>query len=257
MNINQIVLNLGEGHGLQTRRLSPPGRARSPGLVRTEEGGPNRSQSAQALGPADRDQLSQGLAARVATVERQQKVELSYGIRVVDQVMEEIDSKLRGARLDLFELVKIFPPYPQNSEERADLLNSYRSLRLQIDKLTFPPESDMATRILGGVKDGFLPLDFRGFQVDSGPAGLALVRPQIPIKDEELPALIDDLDRASGVIKERRTNLRIAAAATFNQEDGDETFYVNMSLEARDQLAAFDATLGRPETGIHNDLLYV
>ena len=260
MNSNQIALNVGGGYGLQ-RRLPPPGLARSPGLTPTAgpEDGPDHTESTQTTGLAKEDQLSKGFG-RVATVEWQQKVELSYSIGVADRVMGEIDEKLQEAKRDLIEIVKMFPPYPHGSEERTELLNSYRSLRLQIDKLTFPPENGMAAQILGGAQDGSLPSEFRGFQVDSGSAGLDLVVSQVPVddlEDEEIPALIGDLERASGVLRERRMSLQITAAATFNKESGEETFYVNLSLEAREQLAAFDATMGRPETGIHNDLPHI
>ena len=258
MNSNQIALNLEGGYGLQ-RRLSSSGSARSPGSVQTTrpEEVPGRGDYSRIKGLAGEDQLSKGLVGRVATVEWQQKVELSSSIGVADQVMGEIYESLQEAKRDLSEIIKIFPPYPHGSEERAELLNSYRSLRLQIDKMVFPPENDMAAQILGGDKDGSLPLEFQGFRVDSGSAGLDLVVPQVSVdgpEDKEIPALIDDLERASGVLKERRMNLRITAAATFNQESGEEAFYVNLSFETRERLAAFDATLGRPETGIHNDL---
>ena len=255
MDSNQIALNVGSGQGLQ-RRMPPPGLARSPGLAQSVDGF-DRLQNAPA-GLAEGDQLSKGLVGRVATVEWQQKVELSQSIGVADQAMGEIDDQLQEAKRGLIEIVKMFPPYPHGSEERAEFLNSYHSLRLQVDNLIFPPEYDMAAQILGGRdQDESLPSEFRGFQVDSGSSGLNLMVPKVPVddlKDEEIPAVIADLERASGVLKERRMSLQLTASTTFSREGGEESSYVSLSLESREQLATIDATLGRPETGIHSDL---
>ena len=160
----------------------------------------------------------------------------------------------------MIEMTKMFPPYPHGSEERAEFLNSYRSLRLQIDQLTFPPESDLASQIMGGAgsaDDAGLPVELQGFQVNSGKEGLDLLIPSVPVnemEDAEFMPVIEDLDRASALLHERRMDLRDTISAMFNKDgNGDEALYVKLSLELKEQLSAFDATMGREKTGLHND----
>ena len=255
MNSNQIALNVLSGQGVQ-RRMSAPGLARSPGLSRAV-GGEENYVPTQATS-AERDQLSKNSVGRVATLEWQQKYELTQNIGVADQAMREIDGRLQEAKDDLTEIVKMYPPYPHGSEERAEFLNSYHSLRMQVDNLIFPPEYDLAAQILGGEEPSdSLPLEFRGLQVDTGSSGLDLMVLKGAVDDltdEEIPAVIDDLERASGVVKERRKSLQASASVAFDKSEEDESLYAELSLEIGDSLAATDVTLGRPETGIHKDL---
>ncbi|MBN2809599.1 MAG: hypothetical protein JXR80_08930 [Deltaproteobacteria bacterium] len=260
MDSNLIALSVGSGQGLQ-QRMATPGLARSPGAQQTVEAGSvsKRSQGTPTGAVVDGDQLSPSLVGRAATLEWQQEVELAQNIGVADQVMGEIDDQLQKARQDLSEIVKMFPPYPHGSEERAEFLNSYRSLRLQIDDLVIPPEYDLSAQILGGeLPSASLPAELNGLQVDSGSSGLGLMVPEVPVEDladEDLAPVIADLERASGVLKERRLGLQAAAVALFDKAGGDEALYADLSLEAKGGLAAAaDATIGRPETGIHNDL---
>ena len=257
MNSNLIALNVGGGQdGL--RRLSPTSLARAPGVEKTE----GLSSNVKPLENLSLDSPKPGVirdrgpVGRVATVEWQQKINLSYGVGVADQAMGEIDEEMQEAKRDLTKIIKMFPPYPHGSEERAELLNSYRSLRLQIDKLTFPPESDLAAQILGGSGDDLLPSELQGFQVSTGKEGLDLVVLQVAVddmEDDELPALIENIDRASALLQERRMDLQDTIGVMFNEDGGDEALYVKLSLELKEQLSAFDATMGREKTGLHND----
>lgn len=257
MNSNLIAPNIGGGQEA-LRRMSSTSLARAPGLGKTE----GVAGDAEPLNKLSLDNPKPGVirdrgpVGRVATAEWQQKINISHGVGVADQAMGEIDEKVNEAKRDLIEMTKMFPPYPHGSEERAELLNSYRSLRLQIDKLTIPPESDLAAQILGGSGDDLLPAELQGFQVSSGKEGLDLVVPQVAVDDLEddmFPALIEDLDRASAALKDQRMNLQVATGGMFKQKDGDEGLFISLSLELREQLGAVDATMGREKTGLHND----
>ncbi len=257
MNISEIVLNVG-GSQEVLRRLSSPGLPRAPGAGKVEKVSIDAMRLESLTGSNSEPGviLDRGPVGRVVTVEWQQKMTLSQSVGVADRAMAEIDEKVNEAKADLVEMTKMFPPYPHGSEERADLLNSYRSLRLQIDKLAFPPESEMAAHILGGSDDDLLPLELKGFQVDSGKDGLDLLVPLVPakeMKDAEFMPVIDDLNRASALLNERRMDLRDTINAIFNKDGDDEESYVKLSLTLKEQLSAFDATMGREKTGLHND----
>ncbi|MCD6429747.1 MAG: hypothetical protein J7L57_00810 [Deltaproteobacteria bacterium] len=257
---NQIAQNFGGSQGLQ-RRMSPTVLARAPSQGETEgvSGEIKRSDSLSVNSSEPGVVRDRGLVGRVATVEWQQRINLSYSVGVADRAMGEIDEKVNEAKRDLVEMTKMFPPYPHGSEERVALLNSYRSLRMQIDKLTIPPESEIAAKILGGsesVGEDGLPVELQGFQVDAGKEGLDLLIPSVLVnemEDDEFGPVIDNLNRAAALLQERRMSLHDTISAIFNQDGGDEALYVKLSLELKEQLSAFDATMGREKTGLHND----
>lgn len=207
------------------------------------------------------DQVSKGVIGRVATPEWQEEVDLAQGVQIADRSMQAIDEELQQAKNDLLKIRKMFPPYPHGSEEREALLNSYQSLRMQIDQLTFPPESDTAAQILGdeaGTENGEPGVG--RFPVNSGAGGLELVELEKTVselEDSELPALIEDLDRASGVLAERRQGLKESAGKVFGKKSGEEQLFAKMSDEVREQLANTSFSLGRSETGVHQDLPFL
>ncbi len=206
------------------------------------------------------DRLSKGVVGRVVTPEWQGKIDLSQGIQIADRAMEAIEERLKQAKSDLTKIHKMFPPYPHGSEERADFLKSYKSLRMQIDKLTIPPESDVAAQILGGKPADGTQSEFVQFPVHSGFGGLELINLDKPIEDlsdDELPALIEDLGRASGVLKERRISLEASVGGIFNQKDGTEVKFAKLSIEVQDKFAAVDISIARPETGVHQELHFL
>ena len=247
MIINPIVTDSGAPQVLE-RRSAPPGLARAPGQqVRAERVAFRGDFSESVSGPESSDQLSKGLGGRVVTPEWQQKIGLSHEIQVADQAMEEIDQELQQAKKDLIEIRKMFPPYPHGSEERAELLNSYRSLRLQIDQLTFPPEVELL-------------LEDSQSSAHSGEGDLALVGLKGPVEeleDSELSALIEDLERASGALYERRMSLEVSSKKIFNQETSEDVVFSKLSVEVQERLAAYDFSMGRPKTGVHQDLPFL
>ena len=260
MHINPVLME--SGGPLQTRRSSwvrsaagsadtDPAKAVRDGVSGKDTQGP---------GFASVDQLSQSPVGRVVTPEWQEKIELAHGVQVADRAMAAIDEKLQAAKSDLTQIHKMFPPYPHGSEERAEFLKSYKSLRVQIDKLTIPPESDTAARILGDTDGGADPPAVGQFPVNSGPDGLDLLQPGKPVddlEDDELPAIIKDLGRASGVLAEQRKNLEKSAARVLNVETGADAAFVDMSNEVKENLAVTDISISRPATGVHHDLPFL
>ena len=108
----------------------------------------------------------------------------------------------------------------------------------------------------GSAGTDMLRAELQGFQVNAGKEGLDLLIPQVPVsemEDDDFGSVIDDLDRVSALIQERRMGLHDTISAIFNQDGGDEALYVKLSLELKEQLGAFDATMGREKTGFHND----
>jgi len=206
------------------------------------------------------DQISKGLVGRIATPEWQGKIDLAQGVQIADRSMQAIDEKLQQAKDDLTRIHKMFPPYPHGSEEREALLNSYKSLRMQIDQLTFPPESDTAAQILGGERDSEKKSEVGQFPVHPGTGGLDLAELKTPVselEDSELPALVEDLERASGVLNERRQGLEKSADKILKQKSGDEVVFAKLSSEIQGKLALLDNPMGRPKTGVHQDLPFL
>lgn len=256
MNINPILMESG-GQALERRS----GWMRSTESMESGAGKANREGTSvgteNATGFDFTDQLSKGLVGQVATPEWQGKVDLAQGVQIADRAMEVIEERLQQAKSDLAEIHKMFPPYPHGSRERAEFLNSYKSLRMQIDRLVFPPESDVASKIMGGMDPGKIPPEVGQFPVNSGHGGLGLLQPGKlvdDLKDYELPEIIEDLERASGVLYERRMSLEASAGKIFNQESGEEIVFTRLSLEVQEKFASFEITIGRPKTGIHQDL---
>ncbi|HDS15792.1 MAG TPA: hypothetical protein ENN66_04120 [Proteobacteria bacterium] len=206
---------------------------------------------------SDSDRLVRSAVGRVATREWRENVELSYGVRGADQAMVEIGERLGEAKADLTKIVKMFPPYPRDSDERVELLNSYRSLRAQIDRLTFPPDNESAAQIMNG--SDLLPVDYQGFAVVPGEEGLALMEPAAPLnelEDDELVPLIDDLTRAEAILADRRLTLQKTLSGGDGSES-DASLYDEMSLRVGKRIGEVAFSLGRQETGMHVDLLYI
>ena len=258
MIVNPIIME-GGGQVLERRPTSPGMVSRvSSGQGRVDGVSPEMGVSEITSRFESSDQLSKGLGGRVVTPEWQQKIGLSHGVQVADQAMGEIDQKLQQAKADLMEIHKMFPPYPHGSEERAELLNSYKSLRLQIDQLTFPPDSDSASMIMGNppVVEGEPLPEVGQFPVYSGLGGLELFELNgsvEDIKDSELPAVIENLEQASEVLSERRTSLEVSFRK-INQDTGEDAEIFKLSYETQEQLAAYKFSMGRSETGVHQDL---
>ncbi|MBN2706341.1 MAG: hypothetical protein JXR89_07875 [Deltaproteobacteria bacterium] len=248
MNTVNTAASLNSGYGLQ-RRPSP---ARSPGAESAAAAGETADASNFAT-ESGADQVVRGALGRVANRQWQENVNLAYGVRGADQAMAEIGNRLEEAKEDLTKIVKMFPPYPRDSRERTELLNSYRSLRAQVDQLTFPPENELAAQIMEGDGAGKLPADLRGFAVGSGEAGLAL--PELPaepeaLADAELEPLLADLERSGKILAEKRQGLREAAS----DSPGEEAEVDALGRRVGAELVEAGLPMARSQTGIHAEL---
>lgn len=210
MNTLNTAQSLGAAaYGLEKRPVSSVA-ARSPsaGLPSESGGGiENRDSEGQLV--------NWTTGTQAATAKLQENAELSYGVRDADQAMGEIGDRLAEAKADLTKIVKMFPPFPLESRERSELLNSYRSLRAQIDRLTFPPEKKVAAQILQGDSSGGLPEELQGFSVVSGESGLGIKEPPADLEklaDAELEPIINTLGNAEEVLFSKRQSLREAVA---------------------------------------------
>jgi len=262
MITNPIIMDSG-GRMLERRtdllRVEHGGSTGVENVGSVRDGIATAADSASGFGSAG--QLNKGIVGRILTPEWQGKIDLSQGIQIADQAMEAIEERLKQAKSDLTKIHKMFPPYPHGSEERADFLKSYKSLRMQIDKLTIPPENDISAQILGGKPVGDqVKSEVGQFPVHSGPEGLELIdigKPIEDLSDDELPVLIADLGRASGVLYERRASLEESAGKIFNQKDGTEVEFINLSIEVKEKFATVDTSIVRSETGVHQELPFL
>jgi hypothetical protein len=64
---------------------------------------------------------------------------LAKSIRASDRALQAVSKTAVQMREQLDTIVKNYPPFPQDSVQRKELLMSYVSLRKEIEKMTFPP----------------------------------------------------------------------------------------------------------------------
>ena len=265
MNSSQMSVNAGDSLGL-SRRLPAAASARSsgsrqkPGLEKVGADPVGSGQFLEAKPDEEKtleinDRLEKGPAGRAATAEWRKKAEISQGIEKADQALADINEELKKAKEDLTRIVKMYPPYPQGSKERAKLLSSYLGLRKQIEKLTVPPDNDVVAEILGGQDGEKERHKLAGLKVDAGPDALGLVISGGELQDRDLPPLIENLADAEKALLEKRAALKVCAAEFFGLDDreSDQALSV-LSAETREQLASQTNGLGRSSSGIHREL---
>lgn len=64
---------------------------------------------------------------------------VAKGIRETDGALQQASGLIDQMKTRLEKVIKNFPPFSADSQDRRDLLMSYSSLRKEILKLTFPP----------------------------------------------------------------------------------------------------------------------
>ncbi len=82
-------------------------------------------------------------------------------IHQVDTTMENIEGQIDHMKDRLLRIVKHYPPFPPDSQERSDFLKSFTTMRRLIERLTFP-------RVEG---DGAPPMKAAPPPVDETPGG--------------------------------------------------------------------------------------
>jgi hypothetical protein len=142
--------------------------------------------------------------------------QLSKSIRVADQTMGRIEDFIDKMKQNLVTHLKNFPPFLQGSEERIELLKIFNSFRKQIDRLTFPPEDQLAGQIMGNDSkadntDAPLTIDgdiqIRRQPVHTGENGLDIPPLPLDADDETIQEGIQQLDAAQAALRQRRSDL--------------------------------------------------
>jgi hypothetical protein len=172
-------------------------------------------------------------------------------IRVADAAMKTIGNYIGRMKEQLDAIiVKNYPPFPPDSEERIKILRSYSAFRREIDALTIPPIDDGAAMIMAdrgvvphpGNQDALIP----SRPVHAGPGGLDIPVLADTAGDAEVSAARKSLDAAQAKLVERRAALRNDAAGLAGATDMTETTAERKSAElgrtlAQDPAATFTA----------------
>lgn len=74
--------------------------------------------------------------------QKEQGNEVAKTVRQLDSVLENVD-KMRS---NLTQIVKMYPPYPHDSSERAKILSEVSGLRQLTEQLTIPPPYDVLVK---------------------------------------------------------------------------------------------------------------
>lgn len=64
---------------------------------------------------------------------------VAKSVREANATLVTVTGHINGMKAALDKIVKNFPPFTADSKERAELLMSYRAIRKEIEKMTFPP----------------------------------------------------------------------------------------------------------------------
>lgn len=68
-----------------------------------------------------------------------EKNQIAKSIRTASDSLATVSEVIGGMKENLGKIIKNYPPFPQDSAERKELLMSYISLRKEILNMTFPP----------------------------------------------------------------------------------------------------------------------
>lgn len=91
----------------------------------------------RADGPASKNSPSVDVAANFTAL--QQTKEQSNQVAQTVRQLEGVSSNIDKMTENLTQIVKMYPPYPKDSSQRAQLLNEVAGLRKLTDQLTVPP----------------------------------------------------------------------------------------------------------------------
>jgi hypothetical protein len=125
-------------------------------------------------------------------------------VRHTDAVLEKAGNQVSLMKKSLDSIIKNFPPFPIDSQERADLLKSYIALRKEIEKLSIPQPLDVATPALNQMFNDLF--DHKGNLKVAGAFDLPETIPQ-NASDRQIIGVIDKLDTAKMQIDRGRVEL--------------------------------------------------
>lgn len=103
--------------------------------------------SPQELKQPVQDSVTVAVPASTKSLERLESVtnelnQVAKQVRATDSALQEKHSLVSQMKVELNKIVKNYPPFPSGSDERKEILMSYRSLRQFIEKLIVPPPPD-------------------------------------------------------------------------------------------------------------------
>ncbi len=104
----------------------------------------------------------------------------------------------------LYQIVKMYPPYPPGAADRVRFLRSFSGLRRQIDQMTIPPVSRWQ-----GPQPGVTPAPKQSAEVSSAAQQPGLNLPALSgnASDEEIRAAMEQIDRTIGQIAAQQDRL--------------------------------------------------
>lgn len=139
-------------------------------------------------------------------------------IRSVDETMQQIGQNLDGMKQAVEIILKSYPPFPADSNERITRLRQFSALRKMIDQLTFPPKeedslavilSDRQNQPASGDREYMPPPGskkpvFHQQQVHPGEQGLNLPDLAMDASEDDLADAMERLTAASNILESKR-----------------------------------------------------
>lgn len=144
-------------------------------------------------------QRSSSTLGKLDSVTEERNV-FAKSIRESDKALQEVSKTTVQMKERLDTIVKNYPPFPQDSVQRKELLMSYVSLRKEIEKMTFPPPPEPAYEANSKLWD---KLDFGDTQK------LADAIPELTetAEDSQVRRAVNSLDELQTTIGEGRKEL--------------------------------------------------
>jgi hypothetical protein len=151
-----------------------------------------------------------------------QQNRVAVQIRQDGQQLDQAGQLLGQMKHELYQITKIYPPYPLDEPARVKFLRSFMGLRQQIDSLTIPPPSKWNGQNFGVAADQSardIPRQ-TGDQVPVRQSGSFAV-PALPdhASDAEVKAAADQISKVQADIVSRR-NALADQADRINQTEG-------------------------------------
>ena len=130
---------------------------------------------------------------------------VAKSIRSTDNTMQIVEKYVDDMKNQLEEIVKNYPPFPQDSQERITNLRNYSSIRKLIDRLTIPPREDFMHEIMTGQNT---------FQ-EKIPGINGMNIPELAPRntDKEISASLKKLEKVKAALQQNRKDLKNEADA--------------------------------------------
>jgi hypothetical protein len=163
--------------------------------------------------------------------------DVAQKIRTTDSGMNKIISYLDEMKAQLEKIVKNYPPFPADSEDRKKLLTSFTSLRRQIEQLTLPHAETDSTQqaandgINSNSGDWSLTIQDQA-SVEAVPGEIwQTVTDELDIpdlfanaSDEQVYQVMADLDNAKAEVTQRKGNLAVEAEGLKRVQEQNSRF---------------------------------